>query len=108
MCIAFFFSSRGRHTRSKRDWSSDVCSSDLAVGDDCSVMCALGAAVVGVQVLDELGAGGCSPPLRMSMKATLGMRTPGGEEPRRACAGRGCGGHGGGVVVSLTGWWLPR
>src|SRR5206468_8190644 len=25
----FFFSSRGRHTRSDRDWSSDVCSSDL-------------------------------------------------------------------------------
>src|SRR5699024_11982784 len=25
-----FHSSRGRHTRSKRDWSSDVCSSDLA------------------------------------------------------------------------------
>src|SRR5207249_8244191 len=24
----FFFSSRRRHTRSKRDWSSDVCSSD--------------------------------------------------------------------------------
>src|SRR5699024_11749446 len=28
--IIFFFSSRRRHTRSKRDWSSDVCSSDLA------------------------------------------------------------------------------
>src|SRR5699024_12075236 len=27
----FFFSSRRRHTRSKRDWSSDVCSSDLKV-----------------------------------------------------------------------------
>src|SRR5207249_7973913 len=27
--FAFFFSSRRRHTRSKRDWSSDVCSSDL-------------------------------------------------------------------------------
>src|SRR5699024_11785069 len=27
--IIFFFSSRRRHTRSKRDWSSDVCSSDL-------------------------------------------------------------------------------
>src|SRR5437868_14123689 len=27
--IVFFFSSRRRHTRSKRDWSSDVCSSDL-------------------------------------------------------------------------------
>src|SRR5699024_11666178 len=27
--LYFFFSSRRRHTRSKRDWSSDVCSSDL-------------------------------------------------------------------------------
>src|SRR5699024_11584904 len=27
--LLFFFSSRRRHTRSKRDWSSDVCSSDL-------------------------------------------------------------------------------
>src|SRR6266852_7532708 len=27
----FFFSSRRRHTRCYRDWSSDVCSSDLAV-----------------------------------------------------------------------------
>src|SRR6266496_5653234 len=33
MCLLFifffFFSSRRRHTRSLRDWSSDVCSSDL-------------------------------------------------------------------------------
>src|SRR5699024_11788718 len=29
ICDGFFFSSRRRHTRSKRDWSSDVCSSDL-------------------------------------------------------------------------------
>src|SRR5699024_11984337 len=29
--LVFFFSSRRRHTRSKRDWSSDVCSSDLQV-----------------------------------------------------------------------------
>src|SRR6266704_2407988 len=29
MSFIFFFSSRRRHTRSKRDWSSDVCSSDL-------------------------------------------------------------------------------
>src|SRR3989442_5521756 len=28
--IVFFFSSRRRHTRCGRDWSSDVCSSDLA------------------------------------------------------------------------------
>src|SRR5699024_12590055 len=31
MISRFFFSSRRRHTRSKRDWSSDVCSSDLYV-----------------------------------------------------------------------------
>src|SRR2546429_6211615 len=30
MCVLFFFfSSRRRHTRCSRDWSSDVCSSDL-------------------------------------------------------------------------------
>src|SRR5690606_40299578 len=28
LCLSFF-SSRGRHTRFSRDWSSDVCSSDL-------------------------------------------------------------------------------
>src|SRR5260370_7414410 len=28
--VFFFFSSRRRHTRFKCDWSSDVCSSDLA------------------------------------------------------------------------------
>src|SRR3712207_7602926 len=30
MIVFFFFSSRRRHTRYWRDWSSDVCSSDLA------------------------------------------------------------------------------
>src|SRR5206468_9755792 len=29
LLLLFFFSSRRRHTRSDRDWSSDVCSSDL-------------------------------------------------------------------------------
>src|SRR5207245_6058362 len=29
MYVLFFFSSRRRHTRCYRDWSSDVCSSDL-------------------------------------------------------------------------------
>src|SRR3712207_2116116 len=32
MHFLFFFSSRRRHTRYWRDWSSDVCSSDLADG----------------------------------------------------------------------------
>src|SRR6266702_4892359 len=30
--LVFFFSSRRRHTRWPRDWSSDVCSSDLGPG----------------------------------------------------------------------------
>src|SRR2546429_252125 len=30
--VFFFFSSRRRHTRCSRDWSSDVCSSDLISG----------------------------------------------------------------------------
>src|SRR3712207_7461364 len=36
----FFFSSRRRHTRYWRDWSSDVCSSDLlrAVRDPAGLM----------------------------------------------------------------------
>src|SRR5690606_40243573 len=29
VCELFFFSSRRRHTRFSRDWSSDVCSSDF-------------------------------------------------------------------------------
>src|SRR5216684_8024868 len=37
----FFFSSRRRHTRGSRDWSSDVCSSDLAdprAGDGAGIL----------------------------------------------------------------------
>src|SRR2546428_5548099 len=35
LCMSFFFfSSRRRHTRSDRDWSSDVCSSDLMPDED--------------------------------------------------------------------------
>src|SRR5947209_20105615 len=33
----FFFSSRRRHTRYWRDWSSDVCSSDLVALDGSTV-----------------------------------------------------------------------
>src|SRR3712207_682127 len=33
MFCFFFFSSRRRHTRYWRDWSSDVCSSDLVYDD---------------------------------------------------------------------------
>src|SRR5207247_3947495 len=40
----FFFSSRRRHTRSTRDWSSDVCSSDLSFTYAERLFIALGAA----------------------------------------------------------------
>src|SRR2546422_11670519 len=36
--LFFFFSSRRRHTRCSRDWSSDVCSSDLD-RSACEVYC---------------------------------------------------------------------
>src|SRR5690606_40318324 len=35
----FFFSSRRRHTRFSRDWSSDVCSSDLIPAQTYYVDC---------------------------------------------------------------------
>src|SRR5690349_22345119 len=35
----FFFSSRRRHTRSLRDWSSDVCSSDLIRSSGIRYIC---------------------------------------------------------------------
>src|SRR5205809_1798688 len=34
----FFFSSRRRHTRCSRDWSSDVCSSDLFLREQPDVV----------------------------------------------------------------------
>src|SRR5690606_27487782 len=36
LVISFFFSSRRRHTRFSRDWSSDVCSSDLTNHIGCN------------------------------------------------------------------------
>src|SRR5215475_15519564 len=44
--LFFFFSSRRRHTRFSRDWSSDVCSSDL-VGQPASAHPAAGTSTGG-------------------------------------------------------------
>src|SRR3712207_6863316 len=45
----FFFSSRRRHTRYWRDWSSDVCSSDLSGGVLITVLGQLTHLVQGLQ-----------------------------------------------------------
>src|SRR2546430_7202386 len=41
MLVFFFFSSRRRHTRFDCDWSSDVCSSDLALPGEPAIEIAL-------------------------------------------------------------------
>src|SRR6266508_6035589 len=51
----FFFSSRRRHTRWPRDWSSDVCSSDLPVAADVQGLLADLRDAAGDVVLDEAG-----------------------------------------------------
>src|SRR5690606_20862915 len=48
----FFFSSRRRHTRFSRDWSSDVCSSDLAAVDPLELRRGMVDAVDLLQFLD--------------------------------------------------------
>src|SRR3712207_4163374 len=48
-CFFFFFSSRRRHTRYWRDWSSDVCSSDLGIGRWAAV---LGGSMGGMRALE--------------------------------------------------------
>src|SRR2546426_9168397 len=65
-CFLFFFSSRRRHTRLQGDWSSDVCSSDLAD--------------VGIQAAPVLSAHGQAHDKRLPLRflpvdldATLGL-----------------------------------
>src|SRR6266496_3108218 len=52
----FFFSSRRRHTSSLRDWSSDVCSSDLALYPQLTVAENMGFALkqAGVPKLERI------------------------------------------------------
>src|SRR5207249_8275210 len=76
-CIDFFFSSRRRHTRSKRDWSSDVCSSDLFLGqehpDSTRIVLSHGGfrfwLTVAILASLAIGAVGTIVPLRIGIKA---------------------------------------
>src|SRR5690606_40437269 len=52
--LFFFFSSRRRHTRFSRDWSSDVCSSDL-IELLALLRAATGEAVTGFELMTRIG-----------------------------------------------------
>src|SRR5699024_11231648 len=76
-----FFSSRRRHTRSKRDWSSDVCSSDLGPSvDGAGVLVTRGGRVETVTVVLSGGRLGVRrqraslPPHHLGMPVQLGGR----------------------------------
>src|SRR5207249_9257477 len=78
----FVFSSRRRHTRSKRDWSSDVCSSDLigirggAEIDRCPVE----------QGAQRAGTGACSEP---GTDEATAIKLPAANEDQGAALARG-------------------
>src|SRR6266849_1097017 len=55
LLTTFFFSSGRRHTRSTRDWSSDVCSSDLHHVEAAGVRRAEQATAVEAGVAEEVG-----------------------------------------------------
>src|SRR5437870_8743812 len=99
--MLFFFSSRRRHTRWPRDWSSDVCSSDLYTPDGEFILgeatkvggffvaagfCAHGIAgaggvgkVIAAWILDG------HPPMDLR-RMDVGRFGPDGREPARAAA----------------------
>src|SRR5690606_41040412 len=55
----FFFSSRRRHTRFSRDWSSDVCSSDLGSSDRSGIK--IVAVFVGNSLMSSLSSSASAP-----------------------------------------------
>src|SRR5690606_39839435 len=79
----FFFSCRRRHTRFSRDWSSDVCSSDLK--NHAWVTVVVEAGDYG-RVLDDMAAhgGATTVELRRALAAKAYARTAAYDENGRA------------------------
>src|SRR3989449_623184 len=96
-CFFFFFSSRRRHTRCSRDWSSDVCSSDLFAfeGAEASFELLMRKAIdgdrvrfyrlIGFRVIDEKRTEG-EPPIA---EATIMLEGPDGQIEHTAAQGNG-------------------
>src|SRR5699024_11698924 len=75
--VYFFFTRRRRHTRSKRDWRSDVCSSDLNIEES--------------RLTKEFGSSNCSgsDPYRARARGILpGEDSASGAQPMRSCGPR--------------------
>src|SRR5690606_41198860 len=91
----FFFSSRRRHTRFSRDWSSDVCSSDLdTVTRPCAAMrAAMAAAEVGDDVYgDDPTVNALQARLARDLGFEAGLFLPSGTQSkigRASCRERG-------------------
>src|SRR5699024_1369866 len=102
VCV-FFFSSRRRHTRSKRDWSSDVCSSDLGwlqpagTGSLYDAVCRAPCAGERVPGTDEtLSVWTSGKPMGPSHKGRTEQSGPAAESGRDGPAGRDSGSGRGG------------
>src|SRR5207249_6802629 len=99
-----FLSSRRRHTISKRDWSSDVCSSDLLARwmQVLQVRCGFRRLVVVAHSMGglvarafiERVAGDHAAPTINGIDTFVSISTPWGEIGRASCRERGEGGAG--------------
>src|SRR3712207_7931484 len=91
MTIFFFFSSRRRHTRYWRDWSSDVCSSDLAQRADAGAQLAEQALAVGQErALDREALDRRVERRRSRLDRLLQLRRDVGERSEERRVGKEC------------------
>src|SRR3712207_7372913 len=74
MSLCVFFSSRRRHTRYWRDWSSDVCSSDLSSSDGAGRLARLrGFCVAGPGAAESAGFAFADPARRFARVDSRGV-----------------------------------
>src|SRR3712207_9051122 len=88
--MCFFFSSKRRHTRYWRDWSSDVCSSDL---DDRAAVDALAPQIGGAEgylALDERLRPGVERGADAELARVARAEQEGGVRPEERRVGKEC------------------
>src|SRR5207249_8260824 len=79
----FFVSSRRRHTISKRDWSSDVCSSDLFVKRDRLQIIGVGHVLIAGVKLNEASRRIDRLVVAIALVITIGRHQNGAARPDR-------------------------